>query len=487
MIGREPNIRILAAGNSQTLAEVANRNLLNVLRDPLYKEVFHNLEIIRDGQKRIEFRSKIGENNKPGFRAAVSAGGKITGMDADLVIVDDAEDARKVVSEVERRNVQSWFASGLLTRLRMVKSLNGCVVPNLCLVIMQRLHLDDLSNFIEQRYMNAQEKTWHILKLPGLVETSQLPLVTNIINANGEANASNEYLSFVRKTEALCPKIRSVQDYDRQKQQDPYIHATQNQQDPSLSIASDIFDTIMLNNAKNHNRHSQHPNFFKEHLDEIIIALDPAFSGKNGADKTGILVMGYGRLPAYDKIRRDEREFMYILEDATILATPEKWAKLIAEKRKWWSENTSRKIRVAYESNQGGESIVETLMAIDKTLLRSDCHPFTSHRSKASRAATTAGYYRDVWKNISNNTMEYGIVKHIHFTHHQQGEDGVFMKQVWNRVPDLEQEMLTYQDNPNKSPNRVDALCVGINYFVANYLVKKRESNWLKKTFFVEA
>ncbi len=91
------------------------------------------------------------------YRAA-GIGGVITGLRADLALIDDPVKSREEAdSEVRRNRAWEWFQDDLRTRLR----------PGAAIVVVQtRWHEDDLSG----RLLEAQRDQWHVVSLPAEAE-----------------------------------------------------------------------------------------------------------------------------------------------------------------------------------------------------------------------------------------------------------------------------------------------------------------------------
>lgn len=81
------------------------------------------------------------ENDRRGFRTALSVGSATTGRKGDILLVDDPDDAKKVRSEVERRNVHDWWDKAFFNRVNNHKTGRRVVIG-------QRLHEDDLIGHI---------------------------------------------------------------------------------------------------------------------------------------------------------------------------------------------------------------------------------------------------------------------------------------------------------------------------------------------------
>jgi len=65
----------------------------------------------------------------------------LTGRGADFIIIDDPLKPDEAVSESQRLSVNQWYDSTLYSRLN--DKANGCII-----LIMQRLHLDDLVGYV---------------------------------------------------------------------------------------------------------------------------------------------------------------------------------------------------------------------------------------------------------------------------------------------------------------------------------------------------
>lgn len=57
------------------------------------------------------------ENTRRGHRISTSVGGSIVGKKGDILLGDDLDDAKKVLSETERHNVHTWWDHGFFNRV----------------------------------------------------------------------------------------------------------------------------------------------------------------------------------------------------------------------------------------------------------------------------------------------------------------------------------------------------------------------------------
>lgn len=99
---------------------------------------------------------EVFENNMSGRRTSLGMTSKLAGKGGDIIIIDDPHDALKASnSPAERKAVIDAYRLGVVTRLNDANSK--------LILIMQRLHPEDLAGFILE---NDKEKEWQILEFP---------------------------------------------------------------------------------------------------------------------------------------------------------------------------------------------------------------------------------------------------------------------------------------------------------------------------------
>lgn len=148
VMGRNPEKRILCASYNDQLSKNFSRDFARVVKDPLFQEAFPRFRL---GAKVAEGEIATTLN---GYRIATSVGGMATGRGADLIIVDDPINASEIGSEAERIAVKEWFDKSIQSRLD--RQGQGHI-----LVVMQRLHEDDLSGHLLQK-----ESGWQLFLFP---------------------------------------------------------------------------------------------------------------------------------------------------------------------------------------------------------------------------------------------------------------------------------------------------------------------------------
>jgi predicted phage terminase large subunit-like protein len=144
----EPSTRWLCASYALSLAIRDNRKCRLLIQSPWfqarYGELFH---LSSDQNAKSSF-----ENDRRGYRLAVSVGSAATGQGGDLLIGDDLHAIDEKESDAARESALDWFDTTFSTRLN---SEHGAIV-----VVGQRIHEQDISGHI------LEQGGWEHLCLP---------------------------------------------------------------------------------------------------------------------------------------------------------------------------------------------------------------------------------------------------------------------------------------------------------------------------------
>ena len=143
-----------------------------------------------------------------------------------------------------------------------------------------------------------------------------------------------------------------------------------------------------------------------------VIGVDPSVSD-NPRDECGIIVC------ASTGDRDLYRRHAWVLEDATVLGSPQMWANAVVAMAKKYN------CPVVAEVNQGGALVKNAIQAIDPSVKVLEVH---SKHGKQLRAEPTVLAYEQL------------RVHHV------------------NYLPELESQMMSWVPGEGKSPDRVDAL-----------------------------
>jgi len=150
-------------------------------------------------------------------------------------------------------------------------------------------------------------------------------------------------------------------------------------------------------------------------LERIVVAIDPAVSVSDTSSETGIVVAGVG----YSKARGERELHGFVLDDRTVRAKPDAWAKRAVNAYEQYEAD-----RIIGEVNNGGDMIEHTIHTVDP---KAAYKQVRASRGKAIRAEPIAALY------------EQGLVHHV----------GTF--------GDLEDQLCSWEPG-DPSPDRLDAL-----------------------------
>jgi predicted phage terminase large subunit-like protein len=144
---RNPEMRVMVGAYSSTLAKRFSRKARRIAET--------RIPLARDRKAVDEWETEAGGS----FRAA-GVGAGITGMGANLIIIDDPVRNRKdAESQTYRDAVYDWYTDDLFTR----QDSEGCAI----IIIMTRWHEDDL----EGRILASEDgPNWTVISLPAEAE-----------------------------------------------------------------------------------------------------------------------------------------------------------------------------------------------------------------------------------------------------------------------------------------------------------------------------
>jgi predicted phage terminase large subunit-like protein len=139
LLGHYPTKKIICVSYSDDLAVKFANDCRAVMQADWYKRTFPHTQIDRAKNTETEFRT-----TKRGYRLATSVGGTLTGRGGDVIIIDDPIKPQDAQSEAIRKKTTQWYENTLLSRLD--DKVHGAIV-----LVMQRLHLDDLAGHLLEK------------------------------------------------------------------------------------------------------------------------------------------------------------------------------------------------------------------------------------------------------------------------------------------------------------------------------------------------
>ncbi len=157
MLGRKPASRFLCVSYADELSVDFSLLCRKLMQADWYKAAFPGTRLSRETTH--ELHTTAG-----GYRKAVSMAGSLTGRGGDIIIVDDPMKPEDAASELGRAATKRYFSQTLSSRFDNQSDIRF-------IIVMQRLHEDDLSGVV------LAEGGWHHLKLPSIAaEDEMIPL-----------------------------------------------------------------------------------------------------------------------------------------------------------------------------------------------------------------------------------------------------------------------------------------------------------------------
>ncbi len=229
--GHNPAGQIICASYGQDLADKFARDCRNIMQTPWYQRLFRTR--LSDRQAVHDFTT-----TDRGTRMATSVGGVLTGRGADIIVIDDPLKPDDALSETRRKAVNEWFDNTLRSRLN--DKATGCI-----LVIMQRLHQDDLVGHV------LEQEDWDVLSFPAIAEAEETHVIDTRFGRRLFRRQIGEALHPERESLATLRKIRETIS--------EYTFVSQYQQSP-IPIGGAMVKTEWL---KSYEPGEQPANFFR--------------------------------------------------------------------------------------------------------------------------------------------------------------------------------------------------------------------------------
>jgi len=150
ILGNSPDTRIMIASNAGALAKLNCAKCYNMMQSDLYKATFTTRTPqsaratgVKEQNKQDFFRV----SGRTGYYYAAGLDGQITGMAADLIIIDDPYGSMADLdSQVVRSRTESNFDSAISTRMTEHTKI---------IVINSRMGANDLQNYILRKLLTA--------------------------------------------------------------------------------------------------------------------------------------------------------------------------------------------------------------------------------------------------------------------------------------------------------------------------------------------
>ena len=328
ILGKAPQTKIMCVSYSEDLARDLSMKTQKLMQSREYQSIFPDTQLSDKRQTLLECHTTSG-----GGRYAVSTGGAIAGLGADIIIIDDPIKP----SDANGKRLEScnrWFSENIYQRLNNKNT--GAII-----VVMQRVHENDLTGFLLE-----QRTPWQYLCLPAIAPSDEFwPL-----QSGG---------TYQRKQgEALHPERESLAQLDLAKSDlGSYVFAGQYQQQPAPEGES-----IVKSAWFNQYNQEQLPNF-----NLIIQSWDTAMTANESSDYSVGMTIGF--------IKDGDKKHYYILD---VVRKKMEYPELVKCIQSWIYKNERRKNKkVIVEDIGSGKAVIQSL--------RSEGHNICAYKPTADK------------------------------------------------------------------------------------------------------
>lgn len=191
VLGRDPSKRIICASYGQELSNKLARDTAAVMSSEWYQRAFAT-RLASQRSAAADF-----ETTQRGGRMATSVGGVLTGRGGDIVIIDDPVKPDEALSDAQRQGANDWFDNTLYTRLNDKRT--GAIV-----IIMQRLHLDDLVGHV------LEKEDWEVINLPVIAQEDEVWDYATFLGPSQCARQAGELLHPGREPRHVLDALRTT-------------------------------------------------------------------------------------------------------------------------------------------------------------------------------------------------------------------------------------------------------------------------------------
>lgn len=208
---KQASRRFIFASYAQTLSDRDAVKMRTLISSFEYQTMFKPEWTFTDDQN----QKRKFDNTETGFRFSTSVGGMLTGEGGDYLVGDDLQNAFDIPSQVYRESVYNWWKNSMSTRANNPKQVGK-------LIIMQRLHDDDLVGRLLRDAANGEGEKYETLILPAEYETNRKIISHTSLNFKDPRTKDKELLwpeRFDKK--AIADLKDALIDSESQLQQDP--------------------------------------------------------------------------------------------------------------------------------------------------------------------------------------------------------------------------------------------------------------------------
>ncbi|MCP3409919.1 phage terminase large subunit [Bradyrhizobium sp. CCGB01] len=184
LLGLAPGRRIISISYGDELSAKHASDFRSIVHAEWYRRAFPDMRIARSTESELI-------TTRRGSRKTTSVSGTLTGLGGDLILIDDPQKPIDAQSEARRTSINQWVTNTLMSRLDNKQT-------SAVILVMQRVHLDDLSGFLA-----SSSDEWEVLSLPAIAETdAAVPIGRNQFHfrkAGDALHSTHESIETLRK------------------------------------------------------------------------------------------------------------------------------------------------------------------------------------------------------------------------------------------------------------------------------------------------
>jgi len=171
IFGHDPDIQMIGTSYGAELATKINRQIQRTMDSDAHKQIFPG-SVLNDSNVRTVSGNALRNSDvfeivgRRGSYRSAGVGGSITGVGANLLLIDDPiKNREEANSAVYRDKVWDWYTSTAYTRLEK----DGQII-----LVLTRWHEDDLAGrLLKEQKENPNADKWDILSLEAIKETER--------------------------------------------------------------------------------------------------------------------------------------------------------------------------------------------------------------------------------------------------------------------------------------------------------------------------
>ncbi len=251
-LGNSPKKRIIYTSYSDDLATKTPSEVKTIIQSKTYQKIFDGMKL---GNKTADKEWYL---QSGGGMFSTTVGGGITGFHGNVVIIDDPMKAIEKNSKAARDLTKSFYRGSITSRLRKDDPSSAIIV------IMQRLHEDDLVGYL----LEEEEGIWTHINLTAIEDKPSVYEFFNFYYERPAFEPLNVFFEDVEKLERQ--KTAMKEDWYSQYMQDPRTVETG-------YVTQNDFCTVASWELSEDNK---------------CISIDPAQSTKETSDNRAISLVG---------------------------------------------------------------------------------------------------------------------------------------------------------------------------------------------------